>query len=273
MPVNSKTAERNGMPSSVLVAHIAIGVMVTMFLLPGGVVVPRIVRGLTTSMVWFPLHIAVQGGLCLLFLLITLGTGASFGNTSSTHRSCGIALFVFFLVQCLLGIVAHWVKLPDRLKRFTFTTKRGRCCARVGVVLDRLRQPVARYGAWIFCPESEGRLGRHARILAHCLRPGAVVLPAPTTANRGRGKSTGRARQAKVLLPQRRARDPSTARTQGAEGILAPALAEHDPNLGAVVPPVSGESETFVPRSCGAETPLRSAHQRYADIWCRAPCV
>lgn len=126
MPVNSKTAERNGMPSSVLVAHIAIGVMVTMLLLPGGVVVPRIVRGLTTSKVWFPLHIAVQGGLCLLFLLITLGTGASFGNTSSTHRGCGIALFVFFLVQCLLGIVAHWVKLPDRLKRFSFTTKRGR---------------------------------------------------------------------------------------------------------------------------------------------------
>lgn len=124
-PVLQKTALRNGMPTPVLVAHIVIGVMVTMFLLPGGIVVPRIVRGLTTSKLWFPVHIAVQGGLSLLFLLISMGTGSSFKGTPSTHRGLGIALFVFFMIQCILGIVVHFVMLSDRFK-CTFRTRRGR---------------------------------------------------------------------------------------------------------------------------------------------------
>lgn len=107
-PVNSKTAQKNGMPSSVLLAHVVLGVIVTMFLLPSGVVT-RVIPSRA-------LHV-VLGGFSLLFLLIALGTGASFGSTPSPHRGLGIALFVFFFVQSLLGVGGHFVHLPERFKK------------------------------------------------------------------------------------------------------------------------------------------------------------
>lgn len=118
-PVHAKTTLRSGMPASVLVAHMAIGVMVTVFLLPGGLVVPYFMRELITSERWLRVHMTVQGGLSLLFLLIALGTGASFrGGTPSTHRGCSIAMSFFFLLQWLLSMTAHFVTLPDRFQRF-----------------------------------------------------------------------------------------------------------------------------------------------------------
>lgn len=122
-PANTKS----GKASFALIAHITCGVLATMMVLPGGVVVPRITRGLTTSNWWFRFH-QISQGICAI-ALIAAGFGIALrfgGELDSTHRKTGVALFALTIVQILLGLFAHYYTPGWRVRRFVFETKRGR---------------------------------------------------------------------------------------------------------------------------------------------------
>ncbi|BEJ17130.1 hypothetical protein CspHIS471_0605310 [Cutaneotrichosporon sp. HIS471] len=121
------TNNATGGPSLALIAHITCGVLVTMLVLPGGVVVPRITRGITTTKSWFYFHMLNQGFFALALVSINLGIGLTFGGEiDSAHRRTGTALFVLVILQIILGFYSHFYKPGHRMKQHTFETKRGR---------------------------------------------------------------------------------------------------------------------------------------------------
>jgi hypothetical protein len=126
-PVHGKTYKDNGRPSFVLIAHIVCGVFATMLALPGGVVVPRLTRGLTTSRWWFPFHAINQGVTALALVCAAFGVALGFGGEFDTnHRKMGVVLFALIIVQTILGLFSHFCKPGPRLRPYTFETKRGR---------------------------------------------------------------------------------------------------------------------------------------------------
>lgn len=127
IPDHSKTMKQNGSPAFVLIAHIVCGVLAVMLVLPGGVVVPRITRGLTTSRWWFHFHIVNQGITAVALVCAAFGIGLTFGGElDSRHRKTGVALFALVMLQTLLGAFSHWYTPGWRMQKFTFVTKRGR---------------------------------------------------------------------------------------------------------------------------------------------------
>lgn len=126
-PISSKTVRPDGRAAFVLIAHIVCGAIAVMMVLPGGVVVPRITRGLTTSRWWFQFHAINQGLTSLALVCAAYGIARSFGGPIDTrHRKTGTALFALIILQTVLGVFSHWFHPGPRLKRFTFVTKRGR---------------------------------------------------------------------------------------------------------------------------------------------------
>lgn len=121
------TDPKTGGPSLALIAHVVCGVLVTMLVLPGGVVVPRITRGLTTTKSWFYFHMLNQGFFALALVCVNFGLGLSFGGEiDSAHRKTGTALFVLVILQIVLGCFSHFYKPGHTVRNFTFETKRGR---------------------------------------------------------------------------------------------------------------------------------------------------
>lgn len=121
------TNPKTGGPSLALIAHVTCGVLVTMLVLPGGVVVPRITRGITTTQSWFYFHMLNQGFFALALVSVNFGLGLTFGGEiDSAHRKTGTALFVLVILQILLGCFSHFYKPGHTVRNFTFETKRGR---------------------------------------------------------------------------------------------------------------------------------------------------
>ncbi|TXT13508.1 hypothetical protein VHUM_00875 [Vanrija humicola] len=123
----TKTTKINGRPTFALIAHVTCGLLATLLVLPGGVVVPRITRGLTTTRWWFRFHAVNQGLFAVALIAVAFGLGISFGGKiDSKHRKCGVALFSLAMLQTLLGLVAHFYRPGSRVRPYTFETKRGR---------------------------------------------------------------------------------------------------------------------------------------------------
>ncbi|OCF55017.1 hypothetical protein L486_07673 [Kwoniella mangroviensis CBS 10435] len=112
-----------GSSKKVLIAHVACGGVATMAILPIGILVPRISRGLTMQRWWFPVHGALNGLTAFGLIVAAFGIArANFsGGFSSTHRKLGLTLFILSIIQTLLGILTHWWQPKHRLQ-----TKSGR---------------------------------------------------------------------------------------------------------------------------------------------------
>lgn len=128
--VESRTSvamNSDGSPSFALIAHITCGVLVTMLVLPGGVVVPRITRGITTTRRWFYFHMINQGIIAFALVIAAFTLGLKFGgDLDSRHRKTGVALFALVVCQVLIGLFSHLYNPGPRAKRYTFETRRGR---------------------------------------------------------------------------------------------------------------------------------------------------
>lgn len=121
------TNNATGGPSLALIAHVACGVLVTMLVLPGGVVVPRITRGITTTKSWFYFHMLNQGFFALALVCVNFGLGLTFGGEiDSAHRKTGTALFVLVILQIIIGFFSHFYRPGHTMRHYTFETKRGR---------------------------------------------------------------------------------------------------------------------------------------------------
>nr|XP_019045750.1 hypothetical protein I302_06141 [Kwoniella bestiolae CBS 10118]OCF24680.1 hypothetical protein I302_06141 [Kwoniella bestiolae CBS 10118] len=122
---NSTTSNRPSSRTSktVLIAHVACGGIATMAILPIGILIPRISRGLTMKRWWFPVHGALNGVLAFGLIVAAFGIArANFtGGFNSTHRKLGLTLFILSIIQTLLGILTHWWQPKHRLQ-----TKSGR---------------------------------------------------------------------------------------------------------------------------------------------------
>ncbi|KAK8858504.1 hypothetical protein IAR55_002731 [Kwoniella newhampshirensis] len=101
-----------------LVAHVAVGAVAAMAVLPSGILIPRVARGLSTGRWWFPAHAAVNG--LIGFALVTAAFGiavANFdGGFNSSHRKLGLTLFILTVAQTLLGLFVHFYQRPHRLQ-------------------------------------------------------------------------------------------------------------------------------------------------------------
>jgi hypothetical protein len=126
-PVHGVTYKENGRAAFILIAHVVCGCLAAMVVLPGGVVVPRITRGLTTSRWWFHFHAINQGLTALALVSAAFALALQFGGELNTrHRKAGCALFGLIIFQTILGVFSHWFKPGYRLRKVTFETKRGR---------------------------------------------------------------------------------------------------------------------------------------------------
>ncbi|OCF41515.1 hypothetical protein I317_04718, partial [Kwoniella heveanensis CBS 569] len=111
---------------NILIAHVVCGALATMAVLPIGILVPRIARGLTTSRWWFPVHAAMNGilgfGLIVAAFAIARANFHNHGGFNSTHRKLGLTLFILAILQTLLGLFTHYYQ---RTHRFQFSSGRG----------------------------------------------------------------------------------------------------------------------------------------------------
>ncbi|WVQ96841.1 hypothetical protein IAU59_003948 [Kwoniella sp. CBS 9459] len=116
----------SGSSKNILIAHVVCGALATMAVLPIGILVPRIARGLTTSRWWFPVHAALNGilgfGLIVAAFAIARANFHDHGGFNSTHRKLGLTLFILAIFQTLLGLFTHYYQ---RTHRFQLSSGRG----------------------------------------------------------------------------------------------------------------------------------------------------
>ncbi|WVR06275.1 hypothetical protein IAU60_003305 [Kwoniella sp. DSM 27419] len=109
---------------NVLIAHVVCGALATMAILPIGIIVPRLGRGLTTGRWWFPVHGAMNGllGFGLITAAFAIAVSQFPGGIVSTHRKLGLTLFILAIVQTCLGVFTHFYK---RTHKFQQASGRG----------------------------------------------------------------------------------------------------------------------------------------------------
>ncbi|KAK0489542.1 hypothetical protein EDD18DRAFT_1081321 [Armillaria luteobubalina] len=86
-----------------------------LILLPVGVLVPRYTRTYTNR--WFPIHLVVQ--LCISAPIIFAGWGLGHKSAgqlglphfTDPHQKTGLALLILYILQLVLGLGIHWVKI------------------------------------------------------------------------------------------------------------------------------------------------------------------
>ncbi|WWD18392.1 hypothetical protein CI109_102842 [Kwoniella shandongensis] len=125
-PINSTTSSTSGSSSSsstsgnrkALIAHVAVGAVATMAVLPIGIIIPRIARGLSTKRWWFPAHAAVNGliGMGLVIAAFGIAVASFEGGINSGHRKLGLTLFILTLLQTALGLFVHFYQRSHRLQ-------------------------------------------------------------------------------------------------------------------------------------------------------------
>ncbi|KAG7098256.1 hypothetical protein E1B28_000218 [Marasmius oreades] len=97
-----------------IVAHAIFCVFGFLFFLPAGALLARYLR--TFSNVWFKGHWILQWLLAGVCIVIGIALGirsvveAKAKHFDDTHKKWGIALFVLYIVQCLLGAFIHFLK-------------------------------------------------------------------------------------------------------------------------------------------------------------------
>lgn len=69
-----------------LIAHAVCGAIATVFLLPMGVLIPRIARGINLSRWWFPAHGAINGIISSVLIITAFAIAKSSLDSAGTHE-------------------------------------------------------------------------------------------------------------------------------------------------------------------------------------------
>ncbi|KAF9023335.1 hypothetical protein BDZ89DRAFT_1069943 [Hymenopellis radicata] len=87
-----------------------------LILLPIGVLIPRYTRTFTNR--WFPVHFAVQLFVAGPVIFAGRRMDLQLPHFVDPHQQIGLALLILYVVQLVLGMLIHWVKMPAlRVKR------------------------------------------------------------------------------------------------------------------------------------------------------------
>jgi len=121
-----KTSSGGGIPllpyQRMIIAHAIFCTIGFLFILPAGVLLARYGRT-TIGPVWFKGHAALQFFIAgpTIFIGVMLGIAAvskaGAVHLDDNHKRWGIAIFVLYIAQCLLGAFIHYVKKKDRVRR------------------------------------------------------------------------------------------------------------------------------------------------------------
>ncbi|KZP34221.1 CBD9-like protein [Athelia psychrophila] len=102
----------------IILAHGILCAVGFLFILPAGALLARYMR--TFSNKWFMGHAVMQfilsGPVILVGVSLGFASSAQLGGQSDMHKRYGVILFLFYLLQCSLGAVIHWIK-PKNAKR------------------------------------------------------------------------------------------------------------------------------------------------------------
>ncbi|KXN93335.1 hypothetical protein AN958_00259 [Leucoagaricus sp. SymC.cos] len=140
-----------------IVAHAIFCVVGFLFFLPAGALIARYLR--TFAPTWFRGHWISQFGLAgpVIVIGVALGiqsvTKAKMGHLNDIHKRLGIVLFVFYITQCCLGALIHWVK-PKNIK---YRPPQNYLHAIFGIVLVALALYQVRTGYHVEWPKTTGR--------------------------------------------------------------------------------------------------------------------
>ncbi|KAF5355054.1 hypothetical protein D9756_005247 [Leucocoprinus leucothites] len=102
-----------------IVAHAIFCVVGFLFFLPAGALIARYLRTFTPT--WFKGHWVSQFALAGPTIVIGFALGvqsinkAGMEHLDDVHKRLGVVLFVFYIAQCFLGAIIHWVK-PRNIK-------------------------------------------------------------------------------------------------------------------------------------------------------------
>lgn len=107
-----------------IIAHAILGTVGFLFLLPLGGLVARYFR--TSTGVWFKAHQAIQsfvaGPIIFVGFVLGLTIVSQSGNPhfEGPHTQCGLALFLLYVLQVILGNVIHLWKPKSAARRRPF---------------------------------------------------------------------------------------------------------------------------------------------------------
>ncbi|KAF8515434.1 hypothetical protein JB92DRAFT_2914771 [Gautieria morchelliformis] len=142
-----------------IIAHAVVATFGFLFLLPGGVLLARYTR--TISSKWFTGHWVLQAALAGPVIIVGCALGIvpsqQLGiHLSTRHQILGVVLLVLYFVQCVVGALIHFVKVP-------FKTRFGRppqnyCHAILGLAILALAFYQIRIGFRDEWPIQTGRL-------------------------------------------------------------------------------------------------------------------
>ncbi|GAA5906461.1 hypothetical protein JCM6882_004442 [Rhodosporidiobolus microsporus] len=95
-----------------LIAHATLGSLALLLFTPLAILSARLGRGRK----WFPSHIGLNmTAVVFIVIAFALGVNVAGGQFDDFHKRLGLALFLLFLLQPLLGLLAHSYSLPSPL--------------------------------------------------------------------------------------------------------------------------------------------------------------
>jgi len=106
-----------------IIAHAILCVIGFLLVLPAGALLARYLRTFVAGPVWFKSHAFIQffigGPIILVGVMLGVGAVSKSGalHLDDDHKRWGIAIFVLYLFQCLLGAFIHYVKEKNRVRR------------------------------------------------------------------------------------------------------------------------------------------------------------
>ncbi|GAA6007570.1 hypothetical protein JCM10207_006390 [Rhodosporidiobolus poonsookiae] len=110
--VNQVGGNSRSSRDKMLIAHATLGSLALALITPAAVLLARLGR----SIRWFPSHAALNSlSLLLIIIAFALGVSQAGGSFDDFHKRLGLALFLLFLVQPVLGLLGHAYSKPAPL--------------------------------------------------------------------------------------------------------------------------------------------------------------
>ncbi|KAF9452360.1 CBD9-like protein [Macrolepiota fuliginosa MF-IS2] len=140
-----------------IVAHAIFCVVGFLVLLPAGALIGRYLRTFTPT--WFRGHWIAQFALAGPTIVVGLALGvqsvnkAGMHHLNDVHKRLGVVIFVFYIAQCSLGALIHWVK-PRNIK---YRPPQNYFHAIFGLAIIALAFYQVRVGYKIEWPKATGR--------------------------------------------------------------------------------------------------------------------
>jgi len=126
MDSDSDSGSGFSMHDKLIIVHATFAGLAVMILVPAAIIFTRFLRlGRRTATSWFSTHSTLQF-LALICIVIVFATGVSAvrggghgsqftGMGKDTHHDLGLAIFIIFLVQAMIGIASHFTQGPNQL--------------------------------------------------------------------------------------------------------------------------------------------------------------